>query len=150
MKTQYWSRIRISLITFAIGLAFVTYWGDRQERSTDEELASATVVTIARIPRFMETFRACGPGYVQGYETNDGFELTEGNSGCNDPEARFGNLYRSTKSESVYVFDRENDDRRFYKIYDLKTGHCVRAPSYELAVELQNYLKGASGENRKR
>jgi hypothetical protein len=144
MKKRYWFRIRIFLMTLALGLACVMYWDDQEKRSVDGELAAATIVdiNIAKVPRFTETSRACGPGYTQAYVTNDGLELRE-SSGCYQPKTRHRRLFAWTKQEAAYVFDSEADGARSYVLKDRKSGHCIDAPTYELAVELRNYLEGA-------
>ena len=66
------------------------------------DLESAVIVTIApKPPRFTETFRACRPGYIQGYETNDGIILTERSSSCEKPKKRDKRILHSDNERII-------------------------------------------------
>ena len=103
------------------------------------DLKDAIMVTIApKPPRFTETFRACRPGYIQGYETNDGTELTEGNSGCKEPKKRDKRILHSDKERIISKI--ETKESSYYEIYLLKNSHCIDAPTLEIGLELEQWL----------
>ncbi|MDQ3061732.1 MAG: hypothetical protein M3R14_02565 [Acidobacteriota bacterium] len=138
MKRHY-LKFRIMLMTFALGLASV--WFLNNLKTNDEaEIKDTMVISIApKQPRFTESFRGCGMGYVQGYITNDGIELTEGNLSCEKPRKRGKQII---KSDSERIISKiEIEDKTYYEIYQLKNKHCINSPTIELGLELENYLK---------
>ena len=51
------------ILTFALGLA--SFWFSHNLKITENmEVVNATIVTIVPMPRFTESFRACGFGYI--------------------------------------------------------------------------------------
>ncbi len=104
------------------------------------DLENATIVRIApKPPRFTESFRACRPGYVQGYITNDGVELTEGNSGCEKLRKKDRRIIQ--RDDERVISKIENEDKTRYQIYQFKDGHCINAPTIELALEFEKWQK---------
>lgn len=133
-------RFRFFLMTLALGFASVWFFHNITI-TEDENIKTATLVTIApKPPRFLETFRGCGGGvgYFQGYMTNDGAELTEGNL-CEKPKARDKRIIQKDKERIVSKIEYENET--YYKIYQIESGKCITAPTVELGIELENYLK---------
>lgn len=133
------------LLTFALGLASV--WFSTQVKLTDNynnalDLVNATIINIApktAFPRFMPTGRGCGLGYTQDYKTNDGQNLSEGNAGCEKP--RRGDK-RIVQSDGERIISKiETEDKTYFEIYQLESGHCINSPTVELGLELENFLK---------
>lgn len=103
------------------------------------DLESAVIVTIApKPPRFTETFRACRPGYIQGYETNDGIILTERSSSCEKPKKRDKRILHSDNERIISKI--ETKERSYYEIYHLKNSHCIDTPTLETGLELEEWL----------
>ncbi|HLM00068.1 MAG TPA: hypothetical protein VK400_03370, partial [Pyrinomonadaceae bacterium] len=107
----------------------------------DENIKTAALVTIApKPPRFSETYRGCGDlGYVQGYFTNDGRELWEGGLACQKPKERDKRIIQKNKERVISKIEKENET--YYEIYQIESGKCITAPTIELGLELENYLK---------
>jgi hypothetical protein len=127
------------LMTFALGLASVLF--SQNLKFIDKDgIKGATIVSIApKQPRFVETARGCGMGYVQGYESNDGIELTERNLDCHKPKRRSRQIIKSDNERIISKIELQ--DKTYYEIYQLKTGHCIDSPTIELGLELENYLE---------
>lgn len=124
------------LVTFALGLASVWFCGNIQTTANDEVM----IVTMApRPPRFTESFRACGMGYLQGYLSNDGIELTEGGLGCVKPKKRDKRVVQIDNERIISKI--ESDNKTYYEIYQLENGHCINSPSIEIGIELEKFLK---------
>jgi hypothetical protein len=84
-------RFSISFLTFAVGFGVVWLAGlltflftpvENKPVSVSELALAQPVIPIPETsyqkPRFTGTYRGCYPGYVQGYETDDGQQLSEG------------------------------------------------------------------------
>lgn len=136
---RFYFRFKFLLMTLALGLANV--WFFNNIKITDnEDIRNATIVTIApKQPKFTESFRGCGFGYVQGFFSNNGIELTEGNLGCNKPKKRDKRVVKSDDDRIISKI--ETGDKTYFEIYQLENGHCINSPTIELGIELENYLK---------
>ena len=135
---RFYFRFRVMLMMLALGLSSVWFF-EKISIFKNEEIKDATFVIIAPPqPKFIETFRACGFGYVQGYETKDGIELTEGHLGC---EKKFkGKSF--VKKDKVRVISKiKTKENTYFEIHDLNDGLCINAPSIELGLELEEFLK---------
>ncbi len=136
MKNIY-SRFRIMLITFALGLAGV--WSLTQFKLTDNsvdvfDLKNAKIINIApklETPRFMPTGRGCRfGGYAQGYMTNDGQKLSEGNLGCEKPSKQDKRVIQSDSERIISKIEAE--DKVYFEIYQLRNEKCIVSPTVEL------------------
>jgi hypothetical protein len=68
--------------------------------------------------------------------------LIEGNSGCQKPKKQDQRIVRI---DNENIISRKNDDgREYFEIYRIESGHCIEAPSIELGLELQSFLKNKS------
>ena len=174
MKRAY-LRFRVMLMTFALGLASVFLFNGFLNKTHEnfltlsETKSSDVLVVFPRErksmfgeKRFNETWRACKPGYAQGYITNDGMELTEGNN-CEKSEGIDERIIQKNNERVISEIERKdkisgqiyqigigqkrdpsNGERNYkksYKIYQIRTGHCIESPSIELGLELENFLK---------
>ena len=138
---KYRFRCRTILTTFTLGLVCV--WLSNYLKTNEMNLQEVRFVSIApKQPRFTETFRGCGLGYVQGYVTNDDINLTAGNIGCEKPNSNDKRIVRSNKGRIVSRIKK--DDQTYYQIYQVEKGYCINSPTIELGIELENYLKSNS------
>lgn len=138
-------------MTLAIGLASVFFF-NTTFKSRDEividlpktESSDVFIVfpqerkTFYGNKRFVETWRACRPGHVQGYVSDDGIELCEGNLGCRKSEKNNERVIQKDSKRIISEIKLNNETR--YKIYQPKTGGCIDSPSIELGLELENFL----------
>ena len=103
--------------------------------------------------RFTPTFRACKPGYIQGYITDDGAALSEG-SECNLENERETSSKFETKINQAKRIVERNDERiilefeengnHYFEILRYRGGSCIKfihAPSLELALEFENWYE---------
>ena len=138
-------KLAVSILTLFIGIFTVflvnTFYDLEDFRAvTKSDMENAVIVTIApKPPRFEETGRGCGLGYIQGYRTNDGIELTEGNLGCKKPKRRDKRIIQSNTERIISKIETNENTR--YEIYQLKNSHCINAPNLELGLELEEWLK---------
>ena len=113
-------KLSVALLTLFLGILAVLsiskFCNPEDFTIIDEsDLENAVIVTIApKPPRFTETFRACRPGYIQGYETNDGLILTEGNSGCEKPKKRDERILQSNNERIISKI--ETKERSYTKL----------------------------------
>jgi len=84
-------------------------------------------------------------GYVQGYVTDDGYELIEGGLGCKKPKKTDKSIV-SIDSERI-ISKTEFRDHPYFKIYQFKKGFCIEAPTIEVGIELESYLADQSDDN---
>lgn len=126
-------------------------------RSVDDVLlrtARISIYSLTGKQRFTESYRACGYGYVQGYVTDDGIEVREGSIGCiqlpsigntgfSDGNSRVPVRGISQTAERA-VLEFNEDGRQTFEIEELSDGACthfVSAPTLELALEFEEFLK---------
>jgi hypothetical protein len=104
------------------------------------EIRDARIIDISlRLPRFTETFRACRPGYVQGYITNDGTKAFEGT--CYEGRIPTRIIDRR-KGRAVLEFIDEGEAR--YEIRKYERNRCsgvIGSPSLDVALELEGFLQ---------
>lgn len=169
-------RLSISLLTFAIGFSVVWLWGlfavlvslfEAPHISLPNSLSnnSAQITSfLYEKPRFVKTFRGCGLGYVQGYETDDGQHLTEGNRGFQTQnEAR--NEFKKRIAKAVRIIENapkyqnqngemgervilinppdERNAKETVSILWYSDGEFItfiNAPSLEMAFEFEQFL----------
>lgn len=134
----FYTKFRIGLMTFAFGLASV-YFMQNVKPAKSDDLTNAAIVTIApKEPRFTETFRGCGLGYIQGFSTNDGLSLTAGTSGCEKPNPKDKRIVSRDNKRMISKIEREN--KMSYEIYRIEESDCINSPSIEVGLELEEYL----------
>lgn len=138
---KFYSRFRVMLLTFAFGLSSV-YFFHNINFNGNELFIDATFVRIAEQPRFTESFRGCGMGYVQGYFSSDGLALTEGNLGCKEPKKNDKRIV--IKDDKRIISKIETEDRTYFEIYQLEKSRCIDSPTIELGLELEEFLKNES------
>ena len=154
----------IALITLLIGLTGVwslnlflgqeDWWINESKELRKQVPALQSISDIDILPkhRFTETFRACKPGYVQGYVTEDGQEVTEGNNRCNlgDNDAtgiEFNQtINRASKvvdwKEERVVLEFQHEGNKYVEILRYSGGSCINfihAPTLELALEFETW-----------
>ena len=161
-------RCLVALLTFVVGLTTVWSVGFLYEIGltqlnpfqSDETIISFVEPTKPKDShRFTPTFRACGAGYVQGYETNDGQELTEG-SAFYETSANAKRAVAKTITTATRIVERNSNFKnrfdmigeRIALIYKDETGKerasilwydggqiytYINAPSLALALEFE-------------
>lgn len=135
---KYILRFRILLLTLALGLATSSFYQNISQKAEDEELKNAIILTGApKPPRFTETFRACGLGYVQGYISNDNIKLTEGSMDCHKPEEK--NIVQKDNLRVISRIEKNTEMR--YQIYQIENQRCIDAPNLEIALEFEKWHK---------
>lgn len=136
---KFYCRFRIMLMTLTLGLTSVWFFHNF-ETDENEDLRNVRIVTIApKQPRFTETFRACGMGYIQGYVTNDDIALTEGTLGCDEPKKKDKRVIQ--KDEKRIISKIEKNNLISYEIYQVEKGLCINSPTIELGIELEIFLE---------
>jgi hypothetical protein len=170
--------LTISLLTFAIGFSVVCLSGLFaivvslfEPASLPESLSNNSNQTISvpyGKPRFVGTFRGCGFGYFQRYETDDGQQLGEGNSGF-ETRKKARSEFKKWIAKAVRVIERvpnyknrrgefgeravlvnPADDRspkETVSILFYDGGQFIAfidAPSLELALEFEKFLKATN------
>lgn len=147
-------KIVFRLIVFvgALGLGLTAAFVVSKSRTGYKFDAGILTVALKPRPGFTKSFRGCGMGYVQGYTTSDGIEVTEGTIGCvaaTGKDNRFWEAKRrpdrliSQTSERA-VAEINEDGKRSFEIYKVTNGTCthfIGAPTLELALEFEEYLK---------
>ena len=153
-------RLSIATITFAVGFSGV--WMMRTPTITSIRVDPVSVnEVIGDEPthekhRFSPTYRGCKPGYVQGYETDDGHHLSEGvalasgklGGGFHERIRKATVLkafpkYRDHRGQVGERYVLQNDDRSvsilWYGGGDFYS--FIEAPSLDLALEFQQFLR---------
>lgn len=115
-------------------------------------IESVTDIDILPRHRFTETFRACKPGYVQGYVTDTEQAVTEGNNRCNledngATETEFNDAIRRAtriveRKEGRVVLEFRDAEEKYIEILRYNGGACIsfiRAPTLELALEFEKW-----------
>jgi hypothetical protein len=148
-------RIIVFLLALVIGLLAASIgsrlYAARTEDRTLDLIAIIDLSIKATGSRFQETGRGCGMGYVQGYETDDGIKVSEGNIGCSavGKENPFREAKRKpnrviTQTGERAVVEINEDGKRSFEIYEISEGDCthfISAPTLELALEFEEFLK---------
>jgi hypothetical protein len=169
----------ISFLTFLVGLSVVWLTGillflltpveNRPILYNDFPVGKSgnpIVETSNQKPRFTKTFRGCYFGYTQGYETDDGQQLSEGITGnvsrkkaLTDFKKRIASSARVVERISGYknhrgelgervVLVNSPDDRNAEETISIlwygggQFIAFVNAPSLDLALEFERFLKG--------
>jgi hypothetical protein len=128
-------------MTFALGLASVWFL-EHFEFTENEEISNALIVTVTpqlTTPKFIETYRACGMGYIQGYATKKGIELSEGNLDCREPRKNDKRVIRRDNERIISKIDYQG--KTYYEIYPFEKVNCITSPTIELGLELEQFLK---------
>lgn len=133
-----------------------------------EDSPTAKSEDAHRKPRFSGTYRGCGFGYIQGYETDDHQELAEGVSGFETREEAAAEFQKRI-TKAIWIVERTPNyknrlgelgerlviinppDHRNAEItvsilwYDgeIRIDH-IEAPTLELAFEFENFLKATN------
>ena len=171
-------RLSISILTFAVGFSVVWLVGlltvlfpplENKSVSFNDLPTGQPVIPIAETsyqkPRFTGTFRGCGFGYVQGYETDDGQQLSEGitgNATRKKAPAEFKKLiakavrvvervpnyenHRGELGERVVLVNPPDDRNAEETVSILWYGGgqfiaFIDAPSLDLALEFEQFLE---------
>lgn len=160
MRKRSWC-VAIGLVAFVVGVLAVT---------VDNVWTAPAVFVVARlsgsrttIPRFTPTYRGCGNGYVQGYDTDDGQRVDEGVEAPFHPKqarTEFLKYIREAKQvikrlpkyhdhlgkvgERVVIVNKpDREGNRWVSILFYDGGHQIRyidAPNLGLALEFEQYL----------
>ena len=143
MKLIY-QKLGIASLTLIIGLLSVftiKKISDSENAAfvDESDLKNAVMIVIApKQPRFIETNRGCGFGFVQGYKTNDGINLFEGNLGCKKPKKNDKKIVQKDSKRNISKI--ETAERTSYQIYQLENSHCIDATTIEIGLELEKWL----------
>lgn len=154
----------MALITCSIGLAAVWLCSFALSKETAALEMNEDGVLLAALPtkqRFTPTFRACGPGWTQGYITSDDEELSESGNGFASSAHANRELQKRLKEAEIIIergpkFDasgRKVGERLIavfpateYRgksvsiIWTYKDGlGSINAPSLQLALEFEKY-----------
>ena len=137
-------KLGVASLTLTIGL-FSTFIIKKIYNSViaadidESDLKNVVMVSIApKSPRFIETGRGCGNGYIQGYETNDGMKLFEGTLNCKKPKNNDSKIFQ--KDSKRIISKIETLEKIYYNIYQLENSHCINSPTIELGLELEDWL----------
>lgn len=174
-------RFSVLVLTFSVGFAAVWLIGlltavtssIENKPVSNNYLAETPVSPIPIVipkqkPRFTGTFRGCGFGYTQGYETDDGQQLSEGIIG-NATRKKARAELKKLIAKSVRVVERvpnykhrlgesgerivlvnppdERNDKETVSILWHDGGQFVafiNAPSLELALEFEQFLEATN------
>lgn len=155
MKKRFFGII-LFLLALGAGLLAASIgsrlYGARAEGRTLDLIAIIDLSISATSPRFQETGRGCGMGYVQGYETDDGERVSEGSIGCFAAPGK-KNSFRVakrkpnrvlTETSERAVVEINEDGKTSFVIYEISEGDCtnfISAPTLELALEFEEFLK---------
>lgn len=165
-------RISVAIWTLVLGLLSVYFYSQLLQSAQylfvnsiniEEQLSIVEVVSMPEIEqtpaiqtflpnRFTPTFRACKPGYTQGYETDDGVKLSEGSecpweyeeNASKDFEAKIerAKTIIERKGERI-ILEFEEDGKHYFEILRYSDGdRCIKfihAPSLELALEFEKW-----------
>src|SRR5262245_26073718 len=130
--------IRVILMTFTLGLALTQFLDYLHEGELNERPQKAVLVTpmdAAAIPEFRATMRACGMGrYGQSYLSRDGAQLFEGTNVCDEPNTNTDTILFKERRKVAYT--TLVSGQMVARIYKYPYGHCIEAPSIELATSL--------------
>ncbi len=157
--------LRLSIVTFTFAVGLLGVWLFRlpypvKKSNPDKYVASLAAISLKQRPRFRMTFRACGNGYTQGYDTSDLQEMAEGSIGYETrAEARkniagmlaraarvvekvshYKNRFGEAGERLVLVFpaDKAGHEPASILWFDgNKILHFIDAPSLELAREFE-------------
>lgn len=102
---------------------------------------------------FTKTFNSCSidSGYIQGYITNDGQHLSEGNECFFGKNKKTGKEFNKLINESKKTIERntervvlefEGENGKYFKILYYNGGQCfdfIDAPNLELALEFEKW-----------
>ena len=158
-------RLSIAALTFTVGVAGPWLMGKKQKaREALSEVSTevSTAVAATGKPRFTATFRACGMGYVQGYELPDGRAMAEGTAGYSSRRKAKRELEKYLAKASTIVERVPNYKNRFGEVGERivalfppdeegKAGasiiwygggrffHYIDAPSLEIALEFESW-----------
>jgi hypothetical protein len=157
-------RIVIGFVTFVVGISFV-FVTSKFSASDSETVFIVKPVYESEIKnlRLIPAARACKPGYVQGYETDDGKFVSEGIAVEDSPKKvrreirewirdsrqiierlpKFRN-HRGKVGERIIILNKPNAQGNepvsivFYDGGDFY--RFINAPTLELALEFEQYL----------
>jgi hypothetical protein len=160
-RTAY--HLSIAAITFFVGLSntWLTSKLFVPRLLAPDIRLEAMSDTPTRAPsRFTPTFRACGPGYVQGYELPDGQTMAEGSMGYISPRKtsaefkktldsasrivehvpQYTNRFGEVGKRTVAIFPPGKDGGGVARIFWYDGGRYflfIEAPSLEIALEFE-------------
>jgi hypothetical protein len=177
MKRTFF-RLSISILTFAVGFSVVWLAGLLTVLFPPVEIKSASfnelptgqpiiprAETSYQKPRFTGTYRGCGFGYLQGYETDDRQQLSEGitgNASRKKARVEFKKLIakaarvvervpnyknrRGELGERVVLINPPDDRNAEETVSILWYGggqfiSFIDAPSLDLALEFEQFLE---------
>lgn len=165
-------RISVAIWTLVLGLLSVYFYSQLSQSAqylfvnsinVEEQLSIVEVASkpeIEQIPaikpflpnRFTPTFRACKPGYTQGYETDDGVELSEGSECPWEDEETTSQRFESKIERAKTIIERkggriilefEENGKHYFEILRYSDGdRCIKfihAPSLEIAFEFEKW-----------
>lgn len=166
-------RVLVAVITFAIGFSAVwmmpafTMSSINIDSLAVEETKSE--LRESKKHRFLTTYRACKPGYIQGYETDEGDRLSEGTAPAADIGFGLGyhQLIREARTPHVFVSKYRDHTGRIGERHILKNEpneqgeesvtilfydggdyyRFINAPTMELALEFEQYLIGIDSKS---
>jgi len=141
MRRSFFLRFRIFLLAAAIGLAVVQFSRFLDDRRTDAELESATIVTPVLAPKFRQTriWTMADRTHRYEYTTNKGETLIEWS--CSDNEMSGGRSGRVIDKFTAYEIVDHGASK--YLIVDRGARRCIESPTAELGIE---FLSAASPE----
>ncbi len=156
----------IAILTLLLGVLGVWFL-DLLPKLNNSEITELTILLnevpavesisdVEKLPRhrFTETFRACKPGYIQGYVTDQGQEVTEGNNCCNLGDSNASeNRFNEAISNASKIFERkgeravldlQDETGTSVEILHYGGGTCIsfiHAPSLDLALEFEKWQR---------
>jgi hypothetical protein len=157
MKINY-IRMKVLLMSLAIGFSSVWFYNNFQFRDNFYELSQSEADSVAFLtrpkgfPEFTPTGRGCGNGYVQGYETSDGQNLSEGVAIINKRDFRKsikdaeiierieGAVNRNgEKGLRILTKNLSEKGNTYFEILWFGNGrlHYISAPTLELALKFE-------------
>ena len=172
---------RLSILFFSIVIGFSVVWlwnlsvflnWEKEIKSNPVGILRTASYDIAEFvfplskPRFRQTYRACGLGYRQSYETNDKRELSEGITEVTTPQqvrAKIDDLinnavgvvervpgyknYRGESGERIVLImprDEWNDNEKVSILWlndEAEFIAFIEAPDLDLALEFEKFLE---------
>jgi hypothetical protein len=154
----------VALMTFTVGVAAVWLCSFAPSKETATSELNENVVLLAAPPvkqRFTSTFRACKPGWVQGYITSDGERLSESGNRFSSPALASGKLQKWMKGAEKIIERAPRFDSKGKKVGERviaayppndhgvkwvsimwtdKNGlGSINAPSLQLALEFEKH-----------